>query len=362
MTDPAAPPFVVDEKIEEAIARVRMRRDHGGRDIDVQAVLAALDHTRAALAAAEQERDDRDTYLITCPYCGQNRQGEHAAQTISHVIGCADHQISSERVQLTAATERAEKAEEKLKLTEAQRDTARAIIARDLPTIRANAEQERWLRLADLYAVADERDALKICHVCKRPTDTACSDCRIDFGTSIYVCSTECLEVHERKCSAEQAKRLAAATERAEKADEGLRAEREIRNRLARECADLHDRAISVDQREREVERKIHEAETARDGAIGQVGQLEEQLAATEQDRDHYRNLYEHLAMRRECADAVDALKAQCAAAEQREQELLELIRAASVAVEPDQFPLITKRLHAALAAAPGQGEGKSDG
>lgn len=44
-------------------------------------------------------------------------------------------------------------------------------------------------------------DAKKTCHICGQQTLMACSDCRIDFGISIYVCNKpECQKKHESKC------------------------------------------------------------------------------------------------------------------------------------------------------------------
>jgi hypothetical protein len=41
------------------------------------------------------------------------------------------------------------------------------------------------------------------CHVCGEPTEIACADCRIDLGTSVFVCGKqECREKHEQKCPA----------------------------------------------------------------------------------------------------------------------------------------------------------------
>ncbi len=47
------------------------------------------------------------------------------------------------------------------------------------------------------------------CHVCGQATDLACSDCRIDFGVTIHVCSKPaCRAYHEEKCSARLRERL----------------------------------------------------------------------------------------------------------------------------------------------------------
>lgn len=57
------------------------------------------------------------------------------------------------------------------------------------------------------HLVADKHcctvcDAKKFCHVCEQQTLYACSDCRIDFGVSIYVCAkSSCRAKHEAMCS-----------------------------------------------------------------------------------------------------------------------------------------------------------------
>lgn len=43
-------------------------------------------------------------------------------------------------------------------------------------------------------------DAKKFCHICKSQTLYACSDCRIDFGVTIYVCTSKaCRDEHEER-------------------------------------------------------------------------------------------------------------------------------------------------------------------
>lgn len=54
-------------------------------------------------------------------------------------------------------------------------------------------------------------DAKKVCTICGDQTLLACSDCRIDFQTTVYVCRKPCCrDAHEEKCSAELRKRLSA--------------------------------------------------------------------------------------------------------------------------------------------------------
>src|SRR5690349_5759542 len=49
-----------------------------------------------------------------------------------------------------------------------------------------------------------ERAMIRICSVCGDATDLACSDCRIDFQTSVYVCrKPECRDQHETRCPSE---------------------------------------------------------------------------------------------------------------------------------------------------------------
>jgi len=46
-------------------------------------------------------------------------------------------------------------------------------------------------------------DSQKLCTICGDQTLLACSDCRIDFQTTVYVCKkSDCRDEHERKCSA----------------------------------------------------------------------------------------------------------------------------------------------------------------
>lgn len=55
----------------------------------------------------------------------------------------------------------------------------------------------------ELLETLEEVAAMSKCHICGRPTRLACSDCRIDFAKSIYVCeSEECRDKHDMKCSA----------------------------------------------------------------------------------------------------------------------------------------------------------------
>lgn len=54
-------------------------------------------------------------------------------------------------------------------------------------------------------------DRKKTCHVCGQQTLYACSDCRIDFGVTIYVCANrKCQAAHELKCSARLREKLEA--------------------------------------------------------------------------------------------------------------------------------------------------------
>lgn len=53
---------------------------------------------------------------------------------------------------------------------------------------------EGWLARSSLQVVPK-------CHVCRHPTKTACSDCRLNFGAIVYVCAnTACRDYHESKC------------------------------------------------------------------------------------------------------------------------------------------------------------------
>lgn len=55
-------------------------------------------------------------------------------------------------------------------------------------------------------------DLKKRCSICREATLFACSDCRIDFGVSVYVCSAQtCRDAHEQKCSLQLRQRLTEA-------------------------------------------------------------------------------------------------------------------------------------------------------
>lgn len=57
-------------------------------------------------------------------------------------------------------------------------------------------------------------DAKKCCSVCRAQTLFACSDCRITFGVSVYVCSNiQCRDVHDSLCSHQLESQLAIARE-----------------------------------------------------------------------------------------------------------------------------------------------------
>lgn len=50
-------------------------------------------------------------------------------------------------------------------------------------------------------ALTSGRDGWRICSVCGDSTDTVCSDCRINYRTTVYVCGKrECRAHHESKC------------------------------------------------------------------------------------------------------------------------------------------------------------------
>lgn len=58
-------------------------------------------------------------------------------------------------------------------------------------------------RLAEERRCCTVCDAKKRCHGCGNQTLYACSDCRIDFGVTVYVCNAaKCRNAHEEKCSA----------------------------------------------------------------------------------------------------------------------------------------------------------------
>jgi hypothetical protein len=73
--------------------------------------------------------------------------------------------------------------------------TSPAEESKPLPSEPAEGDYEKTKRCCTVC------DARKKCHVCDAVTDLACSDCRINFGVTIYVCSKrECRNAHEVKC------------------------------------------------------------------------------------------------------------------------------------------------------------------
>lgn len=50
----------------------------------------------------------------------------------------------------------------------------------------------------------------KVCHVCGTETLSACADCQIDLGATVYVCGLiACRDAHDKKCGAELRKEIA---------------------------------------------------------------------------------------------------------------------------------------------------------
>lgn len=78
----------------------------------------------------------------------------------------------------------------------------------------ANAKAAEYKReIERLERELAESTSRKVCHVCGDSTELCCSDCKIDFGASVYVChKPECRDKHEEKCSARVRDRLAKLT------------------------------------------------------------------------------------------------------------------------------------------------------
>ena len=87
-------------------------------------------------------------------------------------------------------------------------------------------------------------DSKHKCHVCGTQTNLACSDCAIDLGVTVYVCSkTECRDQHERKCG------------------HALRAELEQARQDLQKC----ERDIGLALQDRMDEQKLREASESRE-------------------------------------------------------------------------------------------------
>jgi len=76
-------------------------------------------------------------------------------------------------------------------------------------------------------------ERVTLCSVCKHPTSLACSDCRIDLQTTVYVCPT-CRRHHDEVCGARLRSQFAAERDAAR--EDGAKAERE---RIAKVVADI---------------------------------------------------------------------------------------------------------------------------
>lgn len=106
-------------------------------------------------------------------------------------------------------------------------------------SISAQAE-ERWSAEKSCCTVCDRR---KECHICGTQTLYACSDCRIDFGVSIYVCtSSACRTAHESKHRSDAGLRALVEKWRRESRLLSIRA----RSNTLRECADELDAALAA--------------------------------------------------------------------------------------------------------------------
>lgn len=62
---------------------------------------------------------------------------------------------------------------------------------------------------APLVEELDRLKAKRVCTICGSSTDMACSDCRIDLATKVFVCANSgCRDEHEKKCPSKVQSRL----------------------------------------------------------------------------------------------------------------------------------------------------------
>ena len=55
--------------------------------------------------------------------------------------------------------------------------------------------------IASALALVRREDRNMACHICNKATELCCSDCRIDLGARVYVCSdTSCRDRHDAVC------------------------------------------------------------------------------------------------------------------------------------------------------------------
>jgi hypothetical protein len=91
--------------------------------------------------------------------------------------------------------------------------------------------------LGSIDALEQQLESERTCSVCSTATEYACSDCRIDFRTTIYVCARpQCRDEHESKCSA--------------KLRQQLESERKETKWLRSDCPQCHGEGAVVDSTE----------------------------------------------------------------------------------------------------------------
>ena len=102
---------------------------------------------------------------------------------------------------------------ERLTINELSVDALRTLLDHAIQ----NGTVERWARGALEWAAHADREINRLaglyheafgptkCHVCSTGTWTCCSNCAVNFGAKVYVCSNrECREAHERMCWGDQ--------------------------------------------------------------------------------------------------------------------------------------------------------------
>jgi len=91
-------------------------------------------------------------------------------------------------------------------------------------------------------------DSSKVCSVCGIQTLIACSDCRIDFKVSVYVCKkSECQKTHGIKCPGERVAQIDEAEREAElKAKASYEHELHLAHRIVDGVKELNDHQVEI--------------------------------------------------------------------------------------------------------------------
>ena len=112
------------------------------------------------------------------------------------------------------------------------------------PTGAGGEREAALVRLLDTDAALRDQVARlteeRVCTICGTTTDIACSDCRIDLRTTVFVCTLRaCQLAHETKCPGTLRQQLAAVEQERDEAMAGARKALEVIEVLEQQVNDL---------------------------------------------------------------------------------------------------------------------------